>query len=222
MVKEDDIIEETPNLLFAILTAVGMGLIGCLLWGLLYVVNYFQWLVPAAMIFFTGWGYKKYNLKMDKKGYFIIFFISLIELALTYLLTLSLILYVGYQDTMTYAEIGPYLFKLLGGGLLVETLIELALTIFFLFVGIFAYRAFIKSKNKNMEDLLNPKEENPATPQYDPTKPTEIKVEERKENSQDKVNTEKDSENNSEKNNNIEENIENASQDSTKNDENKQ
>ena len=90
--------EKQPNLLLAILCAIGMGLVGCLLWGLLYYIGYIAWVGAYVIVVAAGWGYKKFNLKMDAKGYIIIGIISLVESIVTLFVTLDIAVLIGLAD----------------------------------------------------------------------------------------------------------------------------
>lgn len=82
--------EKQPKLWLAIMCAIGMGLVGCLLWGLLYYFNVIAWAAGFAIVFGAAWAYKKFNLKFDKKGYFIISAIAVVEVILTMFVTINI------------------------------------------------------------------------------------------------------------------------------------
>lgn len=91
---EEKVVEQTnekkPNLFLAILTAIGMGLIGAVLWGILYYFGYIAWIAAFVIMIAAGWAYKKFNLKLDIKGYIIITIITIIEIALALLISLNI------------------------------------------------------------------------------------------------------------------------------------
>lgn len=90
--------EKQPNLLLAILCAIGMGLVGCLLWGLLYYIGFIAWAGAYVIVVAAGWGYKKFNLKLDAKGYIIIGVIALVEAVVTLFVTLNIAVMIGLAD----------------------------------------------------------------------------------------------------------------------------
>ncbi len=81
MVNETE--EKQPRLVLAILVAIAMGLIGCALFILLYYIGFIAWIAGFAIVLAAGWGYKKFNLKMDVKGYVIVAVISVAEVLLS-------------------------------------------------------------------------------------------------------------------------------------------
>ena len=84
------------NLTLAIIVAIALGLASCLLWRILYYFGYFAWVVAFLIVFAVSWGYKKFNLKIDKKGYFIISLICLIEVVLAMFITIALAVNIAY------------------------------------------------------------------------------------------------------------------------------
>ncbi len=55
--------EKQPNLLFAILTAIGLGLVGCVLYGVLYYVGYVAWIASLVVVLASSWGYRYFYKK---------------------------------------------------------------------------------------------------------------------------------------------------------------
>ncbi|MGN1221927.1 MAG: hypothetical protein ACI4TT_01675 [Christensenellales bacterium] len=83
--------DKKPQLWLAILCAVGLGLAGCLLWGLLYYYGYIAWIAAFIVVLAAAWGYKKFNLKMDKKGYAIVSAISFVEIIATMFIVIAIL-----------------------------------------------------------------------------------------------------------------------------------
>lgn len=75
--------EKQPNLVKAILAATGMGLIGCVLWGILYAVGFLTWVADYVVVFAAVWGYTKFNPKINKRSYVTITLILILEVVLT-------------------------------------------------------------------------------------------------------------------------------------------
>jgi len=89
--EENKIIQEKrPNLFLAILCAVGLGLVGAVLWGLLYYTGYIAWAAAYFTILLSAWGYKKIYKKLDVKGYIIVGVISIVEIVVAMLIALDL------------------------------------------------------------------------------------------------------------------------------------
>ena len=65
-----------------------LGLVGCVLWGVLYYFEVIAGLAAYLIIFLAGVGYKKFGkiAFLEKKHYVIMVVISLVELALTFLI----------------------------------------------------------------------------------------------------------------------------------------
>ncbi len=87
---EDVLEEKQPRLVIAILMAVVMGLVGCALFILLYYFGVIAWVAGFVLVLAAAWGYKKFNLKMDTKGYFIIAVIAIVEILLSLFVGLAI------------------------------------------------------------------------------------------------------------------------------------
>lgn len=75
--KETKTAGSKPNLLYAILTAIGLGLVGCVLYGVLYYVGYIAWIASYVAVIAAAWGYKHFNKKMDWRGYLTVAVVSI-------------------------------------------------------------------------------------------------------------------------------------------------
>lgn len=84
-------VEKKPNLLYAVLAAIGLSLIGCVLYGVLYYVGYIAWIVSYITILAAGWGYKHFNKKMDWKGYLTVAIVSIAGLIISMFISLTLV-----------------------------------------------------------------------------------------------------------------------------------
>lgn len=185
MVKEDDIVEEKPKLWLAILVGIALGLVGCVLWGLLYYIGYIAWIAAFVIVFLIAWGYKKFNLKLEKKDYIIISVIAVVEVLITMFLTLNISVYLvlinsGYD--YTFFETISLMFEVIGSNteLTVGFIIDAVLSLVCLVIGVVCYRAYDKRKTQQLENLKKPTDAvdvTPNTPTSDPTKPVEIKKE---------------------------------------------
>lgn len=183
MVKEDDIVEEKPKLWLAILVGIALGLVGCVLWGLLYFLKYISWIAAFVIVFLIAWGYKKFNLKLEKKDYIIISVIAVVEVLITMFLTLNISVYLALMDSgYTFFETTSIMFEVIGSNteLTVGFIIDAVLSLVCLVIGVVCYRAYDKRKTQQLENLKKPTDAvdvTPNTPTSDPTKPVEIKKE---------------------------------------------
>lgn len=98
--------ESSGNVLKASLFAALFGLGGCVVFGVLYYLGLIAYLAAALISFLAGLGYKKFNNDtMDKKGRFITFAISLVELLLS-ILVVNVVFYYPYcglADAISYS-----------------------------------------------------------------------------------------------------------------------
>ena len=182
MVKEDDIVEEKPKLWLAILVGIALGLVGCVLWELLYFLKYISWIAAFVIVFLIAWGYKKFNLKLEKKDYIIISVIAVVEVLITMFLTLNISIYLvlinsGYD--YTFFETTSLMFEVIGAdsSLIISCVVDAVLSLVCLVIGVVCYRAYDKRKTQQLEELKKPTDAvdvTPNTPTSDPTKPVEI------------------------------------------------
>ncbi len=184
--------EKKPKLWLAILVAIGLGLAGCLLWGLLYYLGYMAWIAAYLVVFGAAWGYQKFNLKLDKKGYFIISAIAVIEIALTMLITLVIVVMsaagTGFFDSFALLS---SLFA--GNAELTGTIIaDAVLSLVFIALGLLTYFFTEKKKAKQASEVEKQLEIN-KTEQNSESKPveTESKPVETKEEKSEQPKTEK-------------------------------
>lgn len=148
--------EKQPKLLFAILTAIGMGLVGCLLWGLLYYVGYIAWAAAFVVIYGSAWAYKKFNLKLDVKGYIIIFTIAVVEVVLTMLLTLNISCMIELSKegiSVSFFECFKLMFEVIGADASLKSavILDAVLSLVFLGVGMLSFFYIEKRKNSKSQ-----------------------------------------------------------------------
>ena len=103
--------EKQPNLLFAILTAIGLGLVGCVLYGVLYYVGYVAWIASLVVVLASSWGYRYFYKKMDWKGYLTISIVSIVGLLITMFLALTI--FVAKEFGMSFGAAFKQLFTLI-------------------------------------------------------------------------------------------------------------
>lgn len=103
--------EKQPNLLYAILSAIGLALVGCVLYGVLYYVGYIAWIASLVVVLASGWGYKHFNKKMDWKGYLTITIVSVAGLIITMFIALTI--YVAKEFGMSFGAAFKQLFTLI-------------------------------------------------------------------------------------------------------------
>ena len=83
--------ESKSNLMFAILAAIGLALVGSVLYGVLYYLEYLAWIASYITILVSAWGYKRFNKKMDWKGYLTVAIASIAALIISMFVALTLI-----------------------------------------------------------------------------------------------------------------------------------
>jgi len=145
--------EKQPRLALAILTAIGMGLVGCLLWGLLYYLGVIAWIAGFAIVFAAAWGYKKFNLKLDKKGYVIISVIAIVEVIITLFVTLNIAVMISLAeegDKIGFFECFSIMMQVIAddAALSGAVLWDAILSLVFIGVGIGSFVAVEKRKEK--------------------------------------------------------------------------
>lgn len=156
--------KEKSNLFLAIIVAISLGLASCLLWGLLYYFGYFAWIVAFLIAFAVSWGYKKFILKIDTKGYIIISLICLIEVVLTMFITIALAVNIacvqeGYY--VSFFECFSLMFEFINtnpefrSALLTDSI----LTLLFMIIGLVIFFVFDKKREKNMSRITLVKEQ---------------------------------------------------------------
>lgn len=87
---ENELTEKQPRLWLAILCAIGFGLIGAALYIFLYYIGVIAWIAAFAIAMLASFGYKKFNLKMDTKGYIIVAVVTIVEVLLSLFVGLAI------------------------------------------------------------------------------------------------------------------------------------
>lgn len=145
--------EKQPRLALAILTAIGMGLVGCLLWGLLYYLGFIAWIAAFVVVFAAAWGYKKFNLKMDKKGYIIISVIAIVEVIITMFVTLDIAVMLAFAEdgeSIGFFECFGLMMDVIATDAETQNAVifDAVLSVVFIAVGIGSFIAMEKRKEK--------------------------------------------------------------------------
>ena len=93
--------QDQPNFWIGLLIAFILGLVGSVVWATVYFFGYLAWLVAFLMVYVMAWGYKKFNLVMDKKGYICIAIFAFFEIALALILAF---IFVAMSTDMSFGE----------------------------------------------------------------------------------------------------------------------
>lgn len=156
------------NLTLAIIVAIALGLASCLLWGILYYFGYFAWVVAFLIVFAVSWGYKKFNLKIDKKSYFIISLICLIEVVLTMFITIALAVNIAYVQEgyyVSFFECFLIMFDFIKTNAEFRSalLTDSILTLLFMVIGLVVFFIYDKKKEKSEARTILVKEQTDQT-----------------------------------------------------------
>ena len=156
------------NLTLAIIVAIALGLASCLLWRILYYFGYFAWVVAFLIVFAVSWGYKKFNLKIDKKGYFIISLICLIEVVLTMFITIALAVNIAYVQEgyyVSFFECFLIMFDFIKTNAEFRSalLTDSILTLLFMVIGLVVFFIYDKKKEKSEARTILVKEQTDQT-----------------------------------------------------------
>ena len=146
--------EKQPRLSLAIVCAIGMGLAGCLLFGLLYFLGFIAWASGLVVVMAAAWGYQKFNLKMDKKGYVIITVIALVEMLLTILVSLNLEVYIYLVDQgykISFAESTRLVIEVINESADVRSavVVDAVLSVICVGVGVLVFYLIQRKKEKD-------------------------------------------------------------------------
>ena len=93
--------QDQPNFWIGLLIAFILGLVGSVVWATVYFFGYLAWLVAFLMVYVMAWGYKKFNLVMDKRGYICIAIFAFFEIALALILAF---IFVAMSTDMSFGE----------------------------------------------------------------------------------------------------------------------
>lgn len=146
------------NEVLGIVMAALFGLIGCVLWGVLYYFEVIAGLAAYLIIFLAGVGYKKFGKLnfFEKKHYLILVAISLIELILTFLICYGIMVqevYAGFGETIGLFDGIKEMFVLASSNQELQTAIisDVIFSLVFMLIGVFSY---IKIEKKQKQKFL--------------------------------------------------------------------
>lgn len=142
------------NLLKAVMLAVAFGLIGCVAFGILYYIGYVAFIGAYLIFYMACLGYKKFNNGViDKKGYTIVTLLSIVELSITIIFSVTLALMgaltdigieISFMDTLSYIpeymELDPEFKSAL--------ISDIVVSVIFVFVGLISDLITTKKKAK--------------------------------------------------------------------------
>ncbi len=155
--KETKTAESKPNLLYAILTAIGLGLVGCVLYGVLYYVGYIAWIASYVAVIAAAWGYKHFNKKMDWRGYLTVAVVSIGGLLIAMFLALTLVVSKKFGSSFSVAFKDLFMFLDTNTKLRVAFVRDAILTAVFTLLGLLSYffyeRRLAKTNNENSEEI---------------------------------------------------------------------
>ena len=127
-----------PSLLKAIMLSAAFGLIGCVVFGVLYYFGFIAFIGAYLIFSLACYGYKKFNNNViDKKGYAIVVAISIVELFIAILIALSVVIMreisgVGLMNALSFIpdlmELSPDFKSAL--------ISDIVISIIFVFVGL--------------------------------------------------------------------------------------
>lgn len=138
---------EKKSMLNAVLCAIAMGLIGCLIYGALYFFNIIAAIGAYFIYFFAVKGYKKFNNNsIDKKGYAIVIGISVIELIITIFITLVISLMLAYD--LGFGETINILFELISTDAEVSSSVIYDIVMSLIFLAVALLFDYVNAKKK--------------------------------------------------------------------------
>ncbi len=181
--------ESKPNLLFAILAAIGLALVGSVLYGVLYYVGYIAWIASYVTIIASAWGYKHFNKKMDWKGYLTVAIASIAAVIVSMFISLTLVVAKAYN--CSFIDALKNLFTLLDTHDKIRSYVirDGALTGVFTLLGLLSYFFYEKrlqmAKKSETQAIESSKQEEKKETPVAPAK-TEEAVAEQKQVAQEK------------------------------------
>lgn len=103
---ENTVEEKQPKFAMAVLCSFLMGLAGSALYILFYYLGVIPWVMGLVIILAASWGYKKFNLKLDTKGYIIVSVIAIVDILIGLMIGLcidvAVILEVPFSQSLGY------------------------------------------------------------------------------------------------------------------------
>lgn len=142
-----------PKFWLALLSVIGITIVGSVIWGFLYYAGFLAWIVSYLMFVFSAWVYTKLNLKMDIKGYIIITVLTIVGITLAILITLQIVAYVAALDagmSITFMEAFRLMFDLLQSveGGVASLIIDIVLSLIMVVAGVLTYFVYEKQLSK--------------------------------------------------------------------------
>ena len=142
-----------PKFWLALLSVIGITIVGSVIWGFLYYAGFLAWIVSYLMFVFSAWVYTKLNLKMDVKGYIIITVLTIVGITLAILITLQIVAYVAALDagmSITFMEAFRLMFDLLQSveGGVASLIIDIVLSLIMVVAGVLTYFVYEKQLSK--------------------------------------------------------------------------
>lgn len=142
-----------PKFWLALLSVIGITIVGSVIWGFLYYAGFLAWIVSYLMFVFSAWIYTKLNLKMDVKGYIIITVLTIVGITLAILITLQIVAYVAALDagmSITFMEAFRLMFDLLQSveGGVASLIIDIVLSLIMVVAGVLTYFVYEKQLSK--------------------------------------------------------------------------
>ena len=175
--------ENKSNLLFAILAAIGLALVGSVLYGVLYYFQYIAWIASYVTILVSAWGYKHFNKKMDWKGYLTVAIASIVAVIVS--MFVSLTFYISKHWNCSFIDAIQNIITYLDTNTKFRSAVikDGALTAVFTLLGLLSYffyekRLQMAKKPETKATATTKQEEKKETP-VAPAKTEEAKTEEK-------------------------------------------
>lgn len=190
--------QDQPNFWVGLIVAIVLGLAGSVVWAFVYLLGYIAWIVAFFMIFIMAWGYKKFNLKMDVKGYVLITIFAILETLLALVFVMA---FLGMSEEVSFGEAFLLSFQMLFSN--TAFIIDAVLS----GIAIIVATVFHYFTEKNKEKKLNEKKDGNVVD----VKPVEVKNTQQAQDKQEenKVSVSEESANSKTENNNPSEQSEN-------------
>ena len=154
--------QDQPNFWVGLIVAIVLGLAGSVVWAFVYLLGYIAWIVAFFMIFIMAWGYKKFNLKMDVKGYVLITIFAILETLLALVFVMA---FLGMSEEVSFGEAFLLSFQMLFSN--TAFIIDAVLS----GIAIIVATVFHYFTEKNKEEKLNEKKDGNVVD----VKPVEVK-----------------------------------------------
>lgn len=142
----------TKDKVLSILIAIGFGLIGAVLWGVLYYYEIIIGLASMFIVYLIYYAYKKFGKleKLTKSDYTIIIIISFIEMVLAIVVSLGVTLMLTYAEngvTIGIFEAIAETFRLISSNreVMVAFIFDMFASLLFYVVGVVA--CFVSERN---------------------------------------------------------------------------